>query len=116
MSGPCLGAFTHIPIGVAWLDDATAFWQQDFGLKIPSCIEIIEYPRVEGEDLYPCAKPPTTGILHMHNRVPDLKPIRERLAKAKAPVTDHGAVNAIFGGGTTITFRSPAGFRSEVQA
>lgn len=51
----------------------------------------------------------------MNYRIPDLKPIRERLAKATAPVADLGPVNAIFGSGTTISFPSPAGFHIEVQ-
>jgi catechol 2,3-dioxygenase-like lactoylglutathione lyase family enzyme len=79
-------------------------------------VEIIEYEQVEGENLYRRAKPPATGILHMNYRVPDLKPIRERLAKANVAVTDHGAVDAIYGAGTMISFCSPAGFRIEVQA
>lgn len=76
-------------------------------------IEVIEYQQVEGEDLYPRAKPPATGILHMNYRIPDLKPIRERLANLT--VTEHGTINALYGSGETISLHSPAGFRIEVQ-
>jgi len=79
-------------------------------------IEIIEYQGVQGEDRYPRARPPARGILHINYRVPDLEPVRERLAMANVAVTDHGIVDAIFGTGAMISFRSPAGFRIEVQA
>ena len=78
-------------------------------------IEVIEYQQVQGEDRYPRAKPPATGILHVNFRVPDLAPLRARLAKAGVPVTEHGSVTALFGSGPVVSFRSPAGFRIEVQ-
>jgi catechol 2,3-dioxygenase-like lactoylglutathione lyase family enzyme len=78
-------------------------------------IEVIEYQQVRGEDLYPRAMPPATGILHVTYRVPDLAPLRARLAAAGVSVTEHGTVTAIFGSGPLLSFRSPAGFRIEVQ-
>jgi len=79
-------------------------------------IEIIEYQQVQGDDRYPLARPPARGILHVNYRVPDLGPLRERLAIANIAVTDHGFVDAIYGKGRVISFCSPAGFRIEVQA
>ncbi|MEO8445221.1 MAG: hypothetical protein ABI567_09475 [Gammaproteobacteria bacterium] len=78
-------------------------------------IEVIEYQQVQGEDLYPRARPPATGILHVNYQVPDLVPIRARLARAGVPVADHGNVTGLSGSGPVISFRSPAGFRIEVQ-
>ena len=34
MSTPRLGAFSHVAIGVANLDTALNFWQQNFGLQV----------------------------------------------------------------------------------
>jgi len=78
-------------------------------------IEIIEYQNVRGADLYWRATPPATGILHVNYRVPGLAPLRARLAQAGVPIQEHGYVAAIFGCDTVISFRSPAGFRIEVQ-
>ncbi len=78
-------------------------------------IEIIEYQRLEGEDLYPRAKPPATGILHMNYRVKSLAPVRTRLRAAQIAVTEHGALSALYGSGPILSCHSPAGFRIEVQ-
>lgn len=79
-------------------------------------IEVIEYQRVTGADRYPQARPPARGILHMTYRLPDIAPVRARLAAAGVAVTDHGHVAALFGAGEMISFCSPAGFRIEVQS
>jgi catechol 2,3-dioxygenase-like lactoylglutathione lyase family enzyme len=78
-------------------------------------IEVIEYQQLQGEDLYPRAMPPATGILHMNYRVPDLGPVRARLAGAGVPITEHGTVTGICGAGPVVSCRSPAGLRIEVQ-
>jgi len=79
-------------------------------------IEAIEYGQVDGEDRYPRARPPARGILHATWRTPALARLRGRLAAAGIAVTEHGPVSALFGTGEMISFRSPAGFRIEVQA
>lgn len=78
-------------------------------------VEIIEYRQVRGENLYPRARPPATGILHINYRVTDLEPIRYRLKSAGVVVAEHGPVHALYGAGPVLSFRSPAGFRIEVQ-
>lgn len=110
LKGPVIEKTVGLPPGAGL--DIRVFGDADEPL---GRIEVIEYQRVQGDDLYPRAKPPATGILHMNYRVPDLAPIRARLAKAGVPVTEHGNVAALFGNGRVISFRSPAGFRIEVQ-
>lgn len=78
-------------------------------------IESIEYQGVRGANLYPRAVPPATGILHMNYRVPDLAPLRARLARAGVAVAEHGSFATMGGSGPVISFRSPAGFRIEAQ-
>ena len=78
-------------------------------------IEIIEYQQLEGEDRYPRAAPPATGILHMNYQVKDLAPVRARLRSAQIGITEHGTLSTLCGSGPILSFRSPAGFRLEVQ-
>lgn len=78
-------------------------------------IEIIEYQQVRGEDRYPAARPPATGILHANWQVPDLAPIQARLRAGNVAFREHGTVHALYGSGPVMSFRSPAGFRIEVQ-
>lgn len=79
-------------------------------------IEVIEYQRVAGADRYPRARPPACGLLHATWRVPDLAPLRARLATAGVATTEHGVVTTLFGTGALLACRSPAGFRVELQA
>jgi hypothetical protein len=51
----------------------------------------------------------------MNYRVPDLGPVRARLAGACVPITEHGVIRGVYGAGPVISCRSPAGFRIEVQ-
>lgn len=78
-------------------------------------IEVIEYQKAPGENLYLRAKPPATGILHVNYVVRDLAPLRTCLRKAKVAITEHGALSTLYGSGPVMSFHSPAGFRIEVQ-
>jgi catechol 2,3-dioxygenase-like lactoylglutathione lyase family enzyme len=78
-------------------------------------IEIIEYQQVRGRNLYPRARPPATGILHVNHQVPDLGPLRTRLEAAKIAFREHGVLNCLYGSGPILSFHSPAGFKVEVQ-
>jgi catechol 2,3-dioxygenase-like lactoylglutathione lyase family enzyme len=78
-------------------------------------IEIIEYQQVRGRNLYPQAKPPATGILHVNYQVRDLEPLRARLRAATITFREHGTLSLLFGSGPILSFHSPAGFKVEVQ-
>jgi catechol 2,3-dioxygenase-like lactoylglutathione lyase family enzyme len=78
-------------------------------------IEIVEYQGVEGNNLYPLAHAPALGNLHVNYRVPDLGPLRVRLAAAGVDIVEYDAVNTIFGSGVAISFHTPAGLRVEVH-
>ena len=79
-------------------------------------IELIEYQRARGEDRYPRAVPPATGLLQAGWRVPDLAPLRQRLGTAGVSATEHGELALLHGNGPVLSCSSPAGFRIEVQA
>ena len=94
LKGPVIERTVGLPPGAGL--DLRVFGDPDEPL---GRIEVIEYQQVPGENLYPRAKPPATGILHMNYRVPDLQPIRERLKAAKIAITEHGAISTIYGSG-----------------
>ncbi|MBN8281210.1 MAG: VOC family protein [Gammaproteobacteria bacterium] len=110
LAGPEIEATVGLPPGAAL--DIRVFGDPAEPL---GRIEVIEYEKLPGEDRYPRARPPATGILHASYRVRDLASLRERLRQAGVPVTEHGPVQALYGQGPLVSFRSPAGFRIEVQ-
>jgi catechol 2,3-dioxygenase-like lactoylglutathione lyase family enzyme len=79
-------------------------------------IEAIEYGQVEGADLYPRARPPARGLLHATWRTPGLDELRARLATAGVGGSAPRPRTPRVGAGGVLSFRSPAGFRIEVQA
>lgn len=78
-------------------------------------IEGIEYQQVVGESLYPRARPPAVGILHVNYQVDDLDELIGRLERAAVAFEDHGEIATLAGSGQVISFHSPAGLRLEVQ-
>ncbi|MBM4221920.1 MAG: hypothetical protein FJ170_08240 [Gammaproteobacteria bacterium] len=110
LSGPVIEQTVGLPPGAA-------LRLRVFGdpAEVLGRIEIIEYQQVHGENRYPRARPPATGILHANWQVPDLEPIRARLREANLPHAEHGTVGALYGSGPVLSFFSPAGFRVEVQ-
>jgi catechol 2,3-dioxygenase-like lactoylglutathione lyase family enzyme len=79
-------------------------------------IETIEYQRTGGADLFPRARPPATGTLHVGWQVASLAPLRRQLDTRGIDYEAFDAVDAIYGRGPVIVFHTPAGFRIEVQA
>jgi catechol 2,3-dioxygenase-like lactoylglutathione lyase family enzyme len=86
----------------------------DHGLPLGE-IEIVEYRGVEGEDRYPRARPPALGTLHVTYRTDDVAALAQRLADDGVEVSDHGQVDAVYGSGRMISFRSPSGFLIEAH-
>ena len=78
-------------------------------------IEVIEYQRTGGADLFARARPPATGTLHAGWQVASLEPLREQLAARGIDYAAFDTVDAVYGSGPVIVFRSPEGFRIEVQ-
>lgn len=79
-------------------------------------IEIIEYQRAGGADLFGRARPPATGALHAGWQVASLDPLRQQLEARGIDYETFEALDTIYGTGPVIAFRTPAGFRIEVQA
>ncbi len=78
-------------------------------------VEVIEYERTSGNNLFPRAGPPALGTLHVNYDVEDVSLLLDRLRAADIPVTDHGQRRLLYGTGRMISFHSPAGFRIEVR-
>lgn len=77
-------------------------------------LELIEYQGIDGNNLYPRAKPKSLGLLHLCYVIPNNALLVERLAKHKINVKKYGALNTIHGACEVISFYSPAGLKIEV--
>jgi len=78
-------------------------------------VEVIEYERTAGRNLYARAKAPALGTLHVTYRVPDVAPLLDRLGAAGIQYVDHGNRRLLYGAGRLVSTHSPAGLRIEVQ-
>ncbi len=78
-------------------------------------VEVIEYERTEGRNLFGRARAPALGTLHVTYRVATLAPVLARLGAAGLGHVDHGEKRLLYGHGRVISFQSPAGFRLEIQ-
>jgi catechol 2,3-dioxygenase-like lactoylglutathione lyase family enzyme len=110
LGGPVIEKMTGLPAGAALLlkvygDPAEALGR----------VEVIEYERTTGSNLFERARAPALGTLHVTYHVPDLAPLVDRLAAAEVNVVDHGTRRLLCGTGRVVSFHSPAGFRIEVQ-
>lgn len=79
-------------------------------------LELIEYQGVEGNNLYPRAKPKSLGLLHLCYVIADNVLLLERLKLQGVDVTRYGILDTIHGRCDVISFYSPAGLRIEVYA
>ncbi len=77
-------------------------------------LELIQYQGIEGDNLYPRAKPKSLGLLHLCYVIPDNSLLIDRLAQQGVDVVRHGVVDSIHGKCDVISFYSPAGLRIEV--
>jgi catechol 2,3-dioxygenase-like lactoylglutathione lyase family enzyme len=110
LDGPVIEQMIGLPPGAALLLKVFGDPLQPLGR-----VEVIEYERARGVNLYHRARPPATGLLHVTYGVGDLSPLLWRLRAADVPVIDHGERGLLYGDGRVVSFCTPAGFRIEVQ-
>jgi len=108
-SGPEIEKIVGLPKGTAL---KILIWGRE-GFEMGE-LEIIEYQGVEGNNLYPRAKPKALGVLHIGYVVPDASLLKERLKTQNVPFTSYGETSTMIGEGEMISFMSPAGMRIEV--
>ena len=77
-------------------------------------VELIAYVGATGENLYPRARPPATGVLALRFAVADLSAWRARAEQSNTKVEVHGELQTVFGSAHMLSCRSPAGCRIEV--
>lgn len=110
LEGPSVEKMIGLPPGAA-LD--VSIWGRSgwpFGQ-----IEVIDYRGVDGNNLYPRARPKSLGVLHVSYETSGLEPMRRRLDDRRIEFSEHGSVSTLYGSGPAISFRSPAGFRIELH-
>lgn len=110
LAGPELEKMIGLPAGAALVLKVYGDPAEPLGR-----VEVIEYERTQGRNLFPRARAPALGTLHVTYRTADLGPLRARLAGSGVAITDHGDRKLLYGEGRVISFHSPAGFRIEVQ-
>jgi catechol 2,3-dioxygenase-like lactoylglutathione lyase family enzyme len=110
LAGPAMEKMIGLPAGAALLLKVYGDPAEPLGR-----VEVIEYERAAGRNLFARARAPARGTLHANWRSNALDPLLARLARASVPVTDHGTRRLIYGTGRVLSFHSPAGLRIEVQ-
>ncbi len=108
LDGPEIEKMIGLPPGAA-LD--VSIWGRN-GWPLGQ-IEIIDYRGVDGDNLYPRARPKSTGILHVSYETPSLDSIRRKLDTGRIEFSEYGPVTTLYGSGPVLSVRSPAGFRVE---
>ena len=79
-------------------------------------IEIIDYRGVEGQNLYPLARPKSRGILHVSYLTESLSELRRSLKSASVDYVEYTDVATPYSEGNAVAVRTPAGFRIEFHA
>jgi hypothetical protein len=110
LAGPVIEKMVGLPAGAALVLKVYGDPAEPLGR-----VEVIEYERTSGNNLFARARPPALGTLHVTYQVADLPPLLERLEDTGIAVTDHGNRLLLYGSGQVVSFHSPAGFRIEVQ-
>jgi catechol 2,3-dioxygenase-like lactoylglutathione lyase family enzyme len=110
LAGAAIEKMIGLPAGAALLLKVYGDPEEPLGR-----VEVIEYERSTGRNLFARANAPALGTLHVTYRVADLAPLLDRLGAAGVGHQDHGDRRLLYGAGRVISMRSPAGFRIEVQ-
>ncbi len=77
-------------------------------------MELVAYEGLSGENRFPRAVPPATGILRCGFRTDRLDELLKRVELQGTPVGRMFEIDAIFGAGRIVEFASPAGLQIEV--
>lgn len=73
-------------------------------------VELVEYQQVVGADLYPRARPPSRGLLHLNYRLADLAPLKDRLRQKNIAFAEKDVTVPLFGSREVLHVTTPAGF------
>lgn len=106
LKGPEIEKMVGLPKGAALNVSIWGRDGDDFGR-----MELIEYQGVQGNDLYPAARPKALGLLHVAYALDELQPLRERLDSAAIEYTDISNAKTLYSSGPMLTFLTPAGMR-----
>lgn len=74
-------------------------------------VELVEYEQVAGRDLYPRARAPATGTLHLAYQRADAAACAARAGAAGGHCRQLGALDTLAGTGECFELTTPAGFR-----
>ncbi len=78
-------------------------------------IEMAKYHGIDGNNLYPQAKPPALGTLHAVLLTPSVDNVARRAKASGVLVTEHGVVDTIYAHGAALTLHTPAGLRLDIH-
>lgn len=77
-------------------------------------MEVIDYRGVESTNLYPKARAPALGILHITYQTDQLKTLEQKLMTLDYPANIRDPLQTLIGSGQVLTTYSPAGLRIDV--
>lgn len=109
LDGPEIERMVGLPPGAAL--DVSIWGAADQPL---GKVEVIDYQGVQSSNLYPKARAPALGVLHITYQTTDLVSLHQRLISMASKVVQHRAMNTIIGNGDVLTTHSPAGLRIDI--
>jgi catechol 2,3-dioxygenase-like lactoylglutathione lyase family enzyme len=110
LDGPEIERMVGLPPGAAL--DVSIWGREDQPM---GQMELIDYRGVDGNNLYPLAKPKALGILHITYVTDDLLSFKAHLDGLGIGWSSYGRVDTLMGSGEAISVVSPAGLRIDVQ-
>ena len=73
-------------------------------------VELVEYQQVVGTNLYPRARPPSRGLLHLNYRLKNLAPLKDRLRQEHIAFAEKDVTVPLFASDKVLHVTTPAGF------